>query len=307
MVRAHELAGAPPGPTRRELATGLAAGALVVAIWSAFLVVSRAGVLGSLAPTDIAALRIGVGFVATLPIVARFGLAGLRAHQAAVLVAAAGLGFPLQAYWAFAFAPAAHGAILMPGTLPLWTAILARIVLGEPISGRRLASLVLVLAGIGALATGLGSAPPGAWIGDLLFAGASFSWAVFTVAARAWRIPPLAAVGVVGVGAGLAYLPFWSLALPKGVAAAPWSELVLHGLYHGLLAFLVAFVAYTRCVAAIGPGPTTMITALVPALGALLAVPILGEPVSAAALVGLALVTAGMLATVAGLRPARAV
>ncbi len=294
----------PARPASRELSSGLAAGALVVAIWSAFLVVSRAGVLGSLVPTDIAGLRIAVGLLATLPIFARFGLAGLPLRRAAVLVATAGLGFPLLAYHAFAHAPAAHGAVLMPGTLPLWTALLARLVLGEPFSRRRVVSLLAVLAGVGALASGIDAAPPGALVGDLLFPAASLSWAIFTVAARAWRVPPIAAVGVVGFGAGLVFLPIWIVLLPKGLAQTPWPELVFHGAYHGLFAFLVAFVAYTRCLVALGPGPTTMITALVPGVGALLAVPILGEPLTLATVAGLGLVTAGMLVTVRGLRPA---
>jgi len=291
---------APP-----DLAVGLAAGGVVVAIWTAFLLVSRAGVHGPLLPTDIAGLRMSVAFVAAAPIAWRLGLAGLRPHQAALLTATAGLGFPLLAYWGFAFAPAAHASIMMTSTLPLWTALLARLVLGEPLRGRRLVSLALILAGIAVLASGLDEAPAGSWRGDLLFAAASLSWAIFTIAARAWKVAPLAAAGVVGIGAGLVYLPVWLLFLPKGIAATPCAELAFHGIYHGLLAFLVAFVAYTRCVAALGPGPTTMLTALVPGLGALLAVPILGEPLTLGAISGLALVTAGMLATVTGLRSER--
>lgn len=305
MSSSAEASAQPRQPLSRDLAAGLAAGALVVAIWTAFLLVSRAGVLGPLAPTDIAGLRIGVASVAVLPIVLRHGLAGLRLHQAALLVATAGLGFPLLAYAGFAHAPASHAAVMMPGTLPLWTALLARLVLREPLSGRRVLSLALIFAGVAALASGLEAAPAGAWRGDLLFASASLSWAIFTVAARVWKVDPLKAAGVVGLGAGLCYLPIWILLLPKGLAGAGWPELVAQGIYHGLLAFLVAFVAFTRCVAILGPGPTTMLTALVPGLGAVLAVPILGEPLTLAAVGGLALVTAGMLTTVTGLRAAR--
>ncbi|MCS6778333.1 MAG: DMT family transporter [Geminicoccaceae bacterium] len=302
MTTATEPRSPAAGIEPRELAIGLVAGAIVVAIWTAFLLVSRAGVLGALLPTDIAGLRMSVAVLVAAPIAWRYGLAGLRLHQAAVLVATAGLGFPLLAYWGFAYAPAAHASIMMTSTLPLWTALLARLLLGEPLRGRRLLSLGLIVAGIAALAAGVDEAPEGSWRGDLLFAAASFSWAIFTIAARAWKVPPLAAAGVVGTGSGLVYLPVWSLFLTKGIAATPWPELLFQGIYHGLLAFLVAFVAYTRCVAALGAGPTTMLTALVPGLGALLAVPILGEPLSAWAVLGLLFVTAGMLATVSGLR-----
>lgn len=305
MSNSAEASAQPRRPISGDLAAGLAAGALVVAIWTTFLLVSRAGVLGPLAATDIAGLRMSVASLAVLPIVLRYGLAGLRLHQAALLVATAGLGFPLFAYAGFAHAPAAHAGVMMSGTLPLWTALLARLVLREPLRGRRLASLALILAGVGTLASGLEAAPAGAWRGDLSFAAASFSWAVFTVAARAWKVDPLEAAGVVGLGAGLCYLPIWIFVLPKGIAEASWLELAAQGIYHGLLAFLVAFVAFTRCVAILGPGPTTMLTSLVPGLGAVLAVPILGEPLTLAAVGGLALVTAGMLTTVTGLRAAR--
>ena len=49
-----------------------------------------------------------------------------------------------------------------------------------------------------------------------------------------------------------------------------------------------------------GPSRTTMITAPCPGLAALIAVPVLGEPLSALILLGLAAVTAGMVVGVTG-------
>ena len=57
---------------------------------------------------------------------------------------------------------------------------------------------------------------------------------------------------------------------------------------------------YTRMVATFGPTVSTMITALVPGVAAVAAVPLLGEPLTAAAVVGLVAVTAGMLVGVSG-------
>ena len=53
--------------------------------------------------------------------------------------------------------------------------------------------------------------------------------------------------------------------------------------------------------AALGAGPTTSITAAVPALAALGAWPLLGEPLGAFGLLGVALVCVGMLLGVSGL------
>lgn len=298
---AREQLAARPLPPRRELLVGLACAAVVVAVWTAFLLVSRAGAVGTLLPYDLAALRFGVAGLVMLPVLLRSGLAGLRLAQALLLVVSAGLGFPLLAYAAFALAPAAHGGVMMTGTLPLWTAILAGLLLGERLGGARLASLALILAGVASLALPLLGGSPSVLAGDLLFAGASFSWAIYTIAARAWAVPPLPATAIVAVGAALLYLPVYLLFLPKGLAATPAAELVLQGLFQGVVAVIVSLLAFTRAVAALGPAPTTMIAALVPGLGAVLAVPLLGEPLEPWAVAGLVLVSLGMAGSVLAL------
>jgi drug/metabolite transporter (DMT)-like permease len=58
---------------------------------------------------------------------------------------------------------------------------------------------------------------------------------------------------------------------------------------------LIAGLAFTQVVTTFGPVRTTMLTALVPSLAALSAVPLLGEPLSPAALGGLGCVTLGLL------------
>jgi drug/metabolite transporter (DMT)-like permease len=55
-----------------------------------------------------------------------------------------------------------------------------------------------------------------------------------------------------------------------------------------------------RAVAALGAGPTTLITAAVPGLATLAAIPLLGEWPDGATLAGVALVSAGVAVTVAG-------
>jgi len=56
-------------------------------------------------------------------------------------------------------------------------------------------------------------------------------------------------------------------------------------------------------VAHYGPVRTTMFTAVVPPLAALAAVPVLGEPLAASALLGLACVTLGLLVGIGVLEP----
>jgi drug/metabolite transporter (DMT)-like permease len=53
-------------------------------------------------------------------------------------------------------------------------------------------------------------------------------------------------------------------------------------------------------VSALGAGPTTLITAAVPGVATLAAIPLLGEWPDAATLAGVALVSAGVVVTVLG-------
>ena len=285
-----------------ETGKGLIAVAIVVCVWSGFIVISRMGASGVLLPTDLAALRYGVSGLFMLPVVLRIGLGGLTIGQIAVLTASAGFGFPLFAYSGFSLAPAAHGAVLLPGVLPLFTAVLAVAILGERMSWRRGLSLVAISTGIAFIAFDAVRASGGFNPGDLLFLGGSFSWAVFTIAARKWSVAPLTATAVVSVMTLGIYIPVYLVALPSNLAAAGWTEIAFQAAYQGLFAVIVAMLAFTRAVRALGSATTTMITAIVPGTASIAAVFILEEPFSVIAGLGIGAVTLGTLATVAGLR-----
>ncbi|HEX7127940.1 MAG TPA: DMT family transporter [Thermodesulfobacteriota bacterium] len=283
----------------RERAVGLLCAALVIVIWSSFIPVSRLGLSGALEPPDLVALRFAVAGLVTLPLLARKGTGGLGPRRALALALTAGIGFSVLAYRGLSLAPASHAAVLMPGVLPLWTACLAKLWLRTPLGRLTSIGLGLIAAGVAAMAAAtLGGGPAGQWAGDLCFLGASLSWAVFTVAARAWQVPPLRAATLVAVISAAFVLPVYLLVLEPRLAAAPPGEVLFHAVYQGLVVTIVALVAFTRAVAALGPAPTAMITAAVPVAATLFAVPLLGERPSLVEIAGLALVTAGMLTAV---------
>ena len=290
-------------PRRRELAIGLGCAALTIAVWTSFILVSRHGATGTLTPFDLVALRFGVAGLLMLPIFVRVGLRGLSLTQALVLVVAAGPFFANIAYFGFAYAPASHAGVLMPGVLPFWAALLAWLVLGQRLRAQQVVCLAIILSGIAALFMSSAlEAPPGAWVGDLIFPLAPLSWAVFTVLARRWSVPPVQATALVAVGSMALFTPVYLLFLPKGLGATPLAEIIFQGFFQGFVAVIVGVWAYTRAVQALGPATTTMLTAAVPGIVAVLAIPLLGEPLTPLAGLGLVLVTAGMLGTVLALR-----
>lgn len=281
----------------RDRLLGYAAALCVMLIWAGFALVSRYGARGGsgggLTPWDIGALRFAVsGAVAAGLWLAGIGR-GVPIGRALTLALFAGLGFALPAYVGFSLAPAAHGAVLLSGTLPFLVAVGAWLAFNERWGRARVISLALALAGLvllGIEAYARQSAPPGAWRGDLLFLLASCSWATFTVLARRWSIDPLQSVVAIGIAGAALFLPVWWLALPSRIAETPVRELLFQGVYQGLLAMVVSLFLYTRALASIGIARLTTITALSPGLASVLAVPLLHEPIGALSLAGLALV-----------------
>ena len=118
-----------------------------------------------------------------------------------------------------------------------------------------------------------------------------------------WRLRAIEATLTVALLTGPLYLPVWYFALPSTLAQASWPVILTQAAFHGIGSVLLAGFFYTRCVALLGPGPTTMIGAAVPGLAALLAWPLLGEALSPAALLAVGVVCAGLALAV--LRPDR--
>lgn len=314
---------AAPAPSKMSAATTARLSALaVLVIWISFILVARGSARGTLTALDITWLRFVVSGLVVLPFAWHFRRAliagltvgfdadigsdlprGVALRRALALAYFGGLGYCLFAYHGFFHAPVAHAAVLLPGSLPLWSALAAWLLLGERLTAARLVGLALILAGGAAVAgdslrEALGGR--GTWRGDLLFIAASLCWGVYGVLCRRWRVGALPATAAIALVMLVAVVPAYPLAVlaglvPSRLADAPAGEIAFQALYQGGLAMLVAGVAFTQVVAHYGPVRTTMFTAIVPPLAALAAVPVLGEPLAASALLGLACVTLGLL------------
>jgi drug/metabolite transporter (DMT)-like permease len=280
----------------RERLIGYACGVGIVLIWTGFILSARAGMKGTLGSLDLAALRFTVSGLVMLPFYLLHARKVIPFRRAAALALVAGLAYANLAYAGFKYAPAAHGGVLLPGALPIWTAILAVFVLHERLNLARVASLAIVLAGIVMIGWhGFAGAQPGAWRGDLIFLCASLCWATYTVLVRKWRVPAIPATAAVAVLSAVAFLPVYAVALPSRLAAASWGEIAFQAVYQGIFAVVIAGILFTRAVGALGAGTATMITAVIPATAALAAVPLLDEPLSPLALAGVVAVSAGMI------------
>jgi drug/metabolite transporter (DMT)-like permease len=96
--------------------TGLIAAFFTICIWTGFILVSRYGGKGVLTGWDVTALRFGVGALIALIFLSRVIL---PPYKVILLFSVfGGIGYSVVVYTGFRLAPAAHAAVLLPGTLP---------------------------------------------------------------------------------------------------------------------------------------------------------------------------------------------
>lgn len=287
-------------PQRSIYFRGATWGLFAISIWVGWILFTRHGVTTSLSPYDITALRFACAGILLLPIVIRngFGFGMIGAARWCIICFGAGVPYVLIASGGLQFAPSAHAGALIPGTMPLWTALLAMLFLHEKITGLRKFGLCLIPVGIAIfVGTGLTNFETGNWRGHLLFLAAALCWASFTVAMRQAStkgLTALHAAAIVSVVSAIWYLPVYALLLPHRLAEAPIGALIIQTVYQGVFVSIISLFAYAKAVGILGASLGASFASLVPVLAMLAAIPVLGEIPKPADYFGIAAITIGV-------------
>jgi drug/metabolite transporter (DMT)-like permease len=303
-------------------AVGVIAAVVTVTIWTSFIVIARASADpargGVLNPFDIVYARLlGAGAI-LLPwgwwLVRRdrrtqpwagsvLGLSPLPLRQTLITGLFGGMLYAMLAYSGFVYAPAAHASVLMPGSLPLWTALLAVLILGDRITPTRALGLALIVGGdllVGGSSLLHALDGSGIWRGDVLFILASMVWSTYSVLVRRFALDAVRATIAITVLSFVIYVPVYTLLLwlrlvPGQALVAPWNDMAFQMAFQGVGSVVVSGIGFTKMIQHFGPVRSTMITALVPGLSAVSAAIFLGEPLVWNLWAGLALVTCGIV------------
>ena len=255
--------------------------------------------VGNADPITLAILRWGIGFACLLPTALFLGVRWPPRHDwAAVAVLGLcffGLFFVLYNI-AIGFTTAARASLAL-ATLPLHTMVVGALLGIEPLTLRKSTGVgVAVLGVIAALASGLSSAPLGAWRGELIMTAAVLCMAFYNVWSRPF-IQRSSALGflTVGMGAGAAALILvgsltGSVAVLSSFGAHQWIAGVYLGVGGGALAFILWVMALERAT------PTRVASTMTvnPIAAGLLATQLVGEPITANLVAGLAAVFVGI-------------
>lgn len=271
-------------------------------IWSGWWAMTRLGVTSELANTDLAALRFGVAGLVLLPVLwkRRARVIAVPPVLLAVMAVGAGAPYALVAATGLKLASAGNGGALTLGLLPMFTAMLAAVTLGERIGRGRAVGLVIIV--LGAVTIGGHGMLGAAFYGHLFFVLGALMWASFSVAMRRSGLDAMTATAVVCVASAACYLPLYVVFLsPGAILAAPAGLVLAQAVYQGCLSAFGALYCYGRAIRCLGPTQAALFATLVPMLSTAMGAGLLGERPSPLELAGVALLSAG--AAVASRRP----
>ncbi|MEO1089261.1 MAG: DMT family transporter [Pseudomonadota bacterium] len=255
-------------PAREPAAVGLAFAAVAVTIWAGWFSVTAAGVRSTLAPVDLALIRVTVPTLLLLGVLWRQRAVVRRTGvRDGLLLSLYGVPFTLLVAAGLAHAPISHAAALIPGLMPVFTGAIGILLLGERATARRLLGFALMLSAAGLVAWQAGvfsGSFDDMARGHAFFLGACIAWTVFTLTARRVGLDPFLATALVGLYSMLALLPPY-LALGLGrLATAPLGDVAVQVIAQGLLAGLVAIYAYAQAIRRLGASQAAAAAALVP-------------------------------------------
>ena len=211
-----------------------------------------------------------------------------------VIFGALGSAFPFTLIALAQTVLSASFAVVLVTMAPLFSALIAAFWLGDRMTVRKTGGLLLGLVGV-AFLTGFkpdsaGAAPP--WAVALALATAALYGVAGVYSKRHLAgIAPLAAAAGSQLGAALLLLPL-AVVFPPNAAPSlvQWLNVAALAVFSSALAFIL----YFRLIDSIGPVKTASVNYLTPLFGVAGGVLVLGEPLSANLLIGLAMILAGV-------------
>jgi drug/metabolite transporter (DMT)-like permease len=268
-------------------ATGVQVGAAIVA---------TRYVAADISPASLAFLRYAIGVACLVPAVAmatrvRFAradilpIAALGIGQFGILIAL--LNYGLRSV------PAGRGALIF-ASFPLITLVVAALLRHEHVTVRKISGILATMTGV-ALALGDKIFGAGSLLGELTILVSAAVGAICSVLYRPYlrRYPTLPVSAFAMAAAALALFPFAAIddlfVAPVQLSLLAWAAIVFIGLSSG--AFYVVWLWALKTIPA---SRVTVFLALSPLTAIVLGVTLLGEPVTAVMLAGVACVAAGL-------------
>ncbi|MGB0572876.1 MAG: DMT family transporter [Alphaproteobacteria bacterium] len=280
---------------------GIGAGLGTVACVVVMLIAGRLGATtDALTIYDLAGLRMGVAVILAVPLLVRYYPWRVRLRDHALVAFFGGAPFILMLFGGMVFAPVGHASVVMYGALPVFAALVAWAWVGERPGRWQWAGIATIVIGVGTVGWDAftDGVVAGQWRGHLLFVGAALWVAIWYGSMRAGRLTVMQSLAALLIGNALIYVPIWLLFLPSTLLTAPFGDIVMQSVVHGVFGAFLCIFGHAYAVRTIGPTRQAAVGSLVPALALFAAIPFLGEIPTGLNIAGALIVTVGILATV---------
>ena len=274
----------------------------VMTMWGCTFVLTK-DVIGEIPPLTLAFARVAIGFAVLLPIAWRRyrRLSTPLPWKSVFAMGFIGVAFYYGAFnLGLAYTSASQGA-LVQSSIPAMTALVAVLWLREHASRTRIVGIALSVIGVltifsgSAVQSGSASAP---MFGDVLVFISVIAWGIYTSLAKRLAHVDATVLTAGVIGAGTLFLfpaaiiemhgRHWPQLNPR-----QWGEVVLLGA--GASGF--AYLLYNRALQDMDASEAGVFANLIPVVGVLSGVVVLGEPVSVRAILGGLIVMLGVWTT----------
>lgn len=272
---------------------------ITMVIWGSTFVITK-GVIAQVPPFTLAFLRVAIGagaLVGAARLRRRRGRESFKSGSRSRIFVLGLVGVAL--YYglfnaALVYASATQGALVQSG-IPAVTALIAAVWLRERASLVQWCGIVLSIAGVIVIFSGQATAADASLWGGVLMFATTIAWGVYTsIGKQVAEADPLELTSRIAVTGALLLLPLAALELATRewpqITAKAWLGIV----YLGVLPSGLAYVFYNAALRHVAASEAGVYTNLIPIVGVLSGVLILGEPLSTKALLGGCLVLLGI-------------
>ncbi|HEV7308018.1 DMT family transporter [Ensifer sp.] len=288
-------------PSKPRLLEPVIAGYLVlfvvVFVWAGFALSMRFIGASPLATADVALIRFAIPIVALLPAIPQRLVVFRRVRpRDAALVLLGGVPFFFVVSEGAKATSAAHVGALVAGTTPLSVALLMLALERTRVPKKRWLPLGLILAGVIGIVAGQQQAMTAEMLrGVGLLLVASLIWGAYTIGLRRTGLDAIANGLLLSIGSLVILLPLiLTGAVDSHIGQFSWHQALPFILVQGLGVGLVSTIGYAFAISKLGTARSATLGSLAPALASLLAIPILGEPLTVATAIGVAVITTGV-------------
>jgi drug/metabolite transporter (DMT)-like permease len=198
--------------------------------------------------------------------------------------------------------PAAVASLIVTGN-PVFTAIISRILVGEPMTGRKILGVIIAFTGFLIVLLYGGQEAEFSIqnaLGVLITMGGPLAWAFYTVLSKPLqgKYDPVQFVGVTTIVGSLPLLPFILIntdlvTVTRTFGATEWLALTVSA----VLALVVAYLLWYRGLSILEPTQIAVYVYMVPVFGALGAWLLLGERITIFVLIGGLTILTGVIIT----------